>query len=197
VTRINQAASQDAGAELASLMAAAGINVTRNAAHRSDLTVVAVGPLGGVLDPALAAGRAPDAVGLHLVTPELAELVPSPLTRAAAIRSARALAGKLGLAQVQSADRPGLLVGGLLYPHLRDAVVMVADGYARPADVDAAMTLGCGYPRGPFGLLADAGLARVAEVLAAMHAAYGDPAYAPPPLLTEFARAGLALTSDE
>jgi len=30
-------------------------------------------------------------------------------------------------------------------------------------------------------------------VLTAMHAAYGDPAYSPPPLLTDLARAGLPM----
>ena len=83
--------------------------------------------------------------------------MPSPLTSASALAAARALAAKLGLRAVRSADRPGLLVGALLYPHLRDAVAMVADGYATPADVDTAMTLGCGYPRGPMRMLADAG----------------------------------------
>ena len=68
---------------------------------------------------------------------------------------------------------------------------MVGDGYATPKDVDVAMTLGCGY--GPMRMLAEAGLAWVADVLAAMHAAYGDPAFLPPPLLTDFARAGLSL----
>ncbi len=185
----------DLAAELASLLAAAGINVTRSTVHKTDLAIVAIGPEGGVVGPAMAAGRGADAVGLHLATPRLAELVPSALTSADALGSAQALAGKLGLHVVRSADRPGLLVGGLLYPHLRDAVAMIADGYATPADVDAAMTLGCGYPRGPIRMLADAGLARVAGVLTAMHAAYGDPAYLPPPLLVEYARAGLALNS--
>jgi 3-hydroxybutyryl-CoA dehydrogenase len=92
---------------------------------------------------------------------------------------------------VRSADRPGLLAGALLYPHLRDAVAMIADGYATPADVDTAMTLGCGYPRGPMRLLAEAGPERVLGVLAAMNAGYGDPAFAPPPLLAEMAMAGL------
>ncbi len=194
-----QPGSQPAGtggelaAELASLLAAAGINVTRSPVHRTELTIVAIGPEGGVLGPALAAGRAADAVGLHLATPRLAELVPSPRTSAATLAAARALAGKLGLHSICSADRPGLLVGALLCPHLRDAVAMVADGYALPGDVDAAMTLGCGYPRGPIRMLDDAGLSRTAGVLTAMHAAYGDPAFAPPPLLVEYARAGLVL----
>ncbi|HUJ04555.1 MAG TPA: 3-hydroxyacyl-CoA dehydrogenase NAD-binding domain-containing protein [Streptosporangiaceae bacterium] len=182
-----------AGSELAGLIAAAGVNLTRNPVHASDLVVVATGPAGGVLGPALAAARAADAVGLHLVTPSLAELVTTPLASAAALASARALLARLGLRVVRCPDRPGLLVGALLYPHLRDAVVMVADGYASPADVDAAMTLGCGYPRGPMRLLAEAGPRQAVGVLAAMHAGYGDPAFAPPPLLTEFAAAGLAL----
>jgi hypothetical protein len=42
-------------------------------------------------------------------------------------------------------------------------------------------------------MLEEAGLASVADVLAAMHESYGDPAFSPPPLLTDFARAGLPL----
>ncbi len=185
----------DAGrsAELASLLAAAGVNVTRNPAHQTELAIVAIGPEGGVLGPALAAGRAADTVGLHLATAKLAELAPSLVTSTAAVRAAQALAAKLDLRAVVTADRPGLLVGALLYPHLRDAVVMVGDGYATPGDIATAMTLGCGYPCGPMRMLAAAGPARVAEVLAAMHAAYGDPAFSPPPLLTDLARAGVSV----
>ncbi len=142
-----------------------------------------------MLDPTVA-GQGPAAGAEHH---GLAELVPSPLTSASALAAARALVAKLGLRAVRSADRPGLLVGALLFAHLRDAVAMVADGYATPADVDAAMTLGCGYPRGPMRLLADAGPAEAVRVLSAMHAGYGDPAFAPPPLLREYAIGGLAM----
>ena len=182
---------QDRAAELASLIATAGLCITRNLAHPSDLTIVAVGPEGGVLGPALAARRAADAVGLHLAGQNLVELVPTRLTSAAALSAAEALAARLDLRSVRSADRPGLLAGALLYPHLRDAVAMVSDGYATPADVDAAMTMGCGYPRGPMQLLADAGPERVHSVLRAMQAGYGDPAFAPPPLLADYAAAGM------
>jgi 3-hydroxybutyryl-CoA dehydrogenase len=68
---------------------------------------------------------------------------------------------------------------------------MVQDGYASAADVDTAMTLGCGYPQGPFQLLDKAGAQAVLSGLAAMHAAYGDPAFAPPPLLADHATAAL------
>jgi 3-hydroxybutyryl-CoA dehydrogenase len=198
VTLIDPVAEQhsDRAAELASRIAAAGVNVTRNPAHATELVVVAIGAKGGVLGPAQEARRAADAVGLHLVTPGLAELVTSPLTSPGAAGAARALLAKLDVRVVSSPDRAGLLAGALLYPHLRDAVVMVADGYASAADVDAAMTLGCGYPRGPMRMLAEAGLDQAGQVLRAMYAAYGDPAFAPPPLLAEYALAGLPLHGD-
>ena len=178
--------------DLAGLIEQAGITVTRDPGQPSDLVIVAVGPDGGVTGPATAAGRPNDAVGLHLVTPELAEIVAGPRTSEQAVSAARALADRLGLRSVRSPDRPGLLVGALLYPHLRDAVAMIGDGYAAPADVDAAMTLGCGYPPGPMTLLAEAGPDRAAAVLAAMHAAYGDPAFAPHPLLADYVAAAVS-----
>ena len=56
----------------------------------------------------------------------------------------------------------------LLYPHLDDAVRMVDDNYATREDVDTAMRLGCGYPRGPFTMLADIGPKVVADALVQM-----------------------------
>ena len=80
-----------------------------------------------------------------------------------------ALAARLGLTVVRAPDRPGFLVGALLYPHLADAVRMVQDGYATAHDVDTAMMLGCGYPQGPFQLLDAAGAAVVLAGLRAMY----------------------------
>jgi 3-hydroxybutyryl-CoA dehydrogenase len=93
---------------------------------------------------------------------------------------------------VRCQDRPGFLAGTLLYPHLNDAVRMVQDGYASAADIDTAMMLGCGYPRGPLQLLDQAGAGRALAVLTMMHERYGDPAFAPVPLLAASAAAGLA-----
>jgi len=180
---------------LAGLITAAGIGVHHDPALPADLVVVATGQEGGVLRAALAAGRAGDAVGLHRTAPDLLEVVTTQATGENAVAAASALAARLGIRAVRSPDRPGLLAGTLLYPHLRDAAVMIADGYASPADVDAAMTLGCGYPRGPARMIDDAGARRVVTVLAAMHSAWGDPAYALPPLLADLALLGSPLTA--
>jgi 3-hydroxybutyryl-CoA dehydrogenase len=183
--------SSPAEAELASAAAAAGINVTRNPAHPSDLVVIAAAPDQRVLPTAVEAGRAEQTVGLHLAASGLAEVISTRLTSRPAAAAGVAFAARLGLQAVRAPDRPGFLAGALLYPHLADAVRMVQDGYATPADVDTAMTLGCGYPLGPFQLLDKAGPRVVLDGLRAMHSAYGDPAYAPPPLLAEHAAAAL------
>jgi 3-hydroxybutyryl-CoA dehydrogenase len=189
----------DDEAELASALAIAGINVTRNASHPSDLILIAAEAGQPVLPAALAAGRAEQAVGLHvprgLATGRLAEVIRTSRSSDQAVATALALAGRLGLSAVCAPDRPGFLVGALLYPHLADAIRMVQDGYASAADVDTAMMLGCGYPRGPFQLLDSAGPAVVLAGLRAMHTAYGYPAFAPPPLLAEHAAAGIEFGS--
>ena len=181
----------DLEGELGAAAAAAGISITPDPGQPSDLVIVAATPDASVLAAALAAGRPQDTVGLHAGGGRLAELVITRLTSPAAAAAAEALAGQLGLSVVLAPDRPGFLAGTLLYPHLADAVRMVQDGYASAADVDTAMTLGCGYPEGPLELLDQAGPERALAVLSAMYDAYGDPAFAPPPLLAEHAAAGL------
>jgi 3-hydroxybutyryl-CoA dehydrogenase len=188
VAVIGQVAGENAA--LAKSIEAAGRQVTGLAG--AGLVIVAVPDAGGVLAAALACGRPADAVGLHLVGQKLAEVVTTPLSSPAAATAAIELAATLGRDPVSCPDRPGLLAGALLYPHLADAVAMVQDGYASAADINTAMTAGCGYPRGPLQLLDDRGAGVVLAGLAAMHGCYGDPAFAPPPLLREHAAAALA-----
>ncbi len=179
---------------LAGLARAAGVTVTTDPAGAGELILVEATPDRAVLAEALATGRPADVVGVHLTgdpAAPLAELVTTRLTSPAAAAAAGALAARLGLRAVRAPDRPGFLAGTLLYPYLADAVRMVQDGYASAADVDTAMTLGCGYPRGPLTALDAAGPAAALAVLAAMHERSGDPAFAPPPLLAEHAAAGL------
>jgi 3-hydroxybutyryl-CoA dehydrogenase len=193
VTLIGRGDEQEA--DFASVLASAGLSLTRNPAHPSDLVVVVAAEGQPVLPAALAAGRAGQAVGVHFPggvhDGSLAELIRTSLTTDAAMAAGHALAGKLGVSVVQAPDRPGFLVGALLYPHLADAVRMAQHGYAGAADIDAAMTLGCGYPRGPFQLIDAIGAADVLAGLRAMYIAYGYPGFAPPPLLAEHAAAGI------
>jgi 3-hydroxybutyryl-CoA dehydrogenase len=66
-------------------------------------------------------------------------------------------------------DSAGITLGEfLLSAHLNDALRMVQEGYATAADVDTAMRLGCGYPRGPIELAREVGAARLDDRLAAI-----------------------------
>jgi len=71
---------------------------------------------------------------------------------------------------VQASERRGssYVLETLLYPHLDDAVRMVEDNYATRDDVDTAMRLGCGYPRGPLTMLDEIGPKVVADALVQM-----------------------------
>ncbi len=181
--------------ELAGQITAAGISVVPQPSRETGLVIVVADPKHRVLDAALAAGHPADVVGIRLTgagdgKPGLAELVLPDVTAAGTAAKARALAAKVGLHAVTSRDRPGFLTEALAYTQFNDAVRMFQDGYASPADIDTAMMLGCGYPRGPLQMLDDAGPANVVHVLEAMHAATGDPAFTPVPLLAEYATAG-------
>jgi len=186
--------------ELASQITAAGISVVPQPSAETGLVIVAADPKHRVLDAALAAGHPADVVGIRFTDagggkPELAELVLPDITAAGTAAKAAALAARLGLNAVISRDRPGFVTATLAYAQFNDAVRMFQDGFASPADIDTAMMLGCGYPRGPLQMLDDAGPAYVVTVLEAMHAATGDPAFTPVPLLAEYATAGTRFRS--
>ena len=186
--------------ELAADIAAAGFSVVPQPSPETGLVIVAADPQHRVLDAALAAGHPADVVGIHFTgtgdsKPGLTELVLPDVTAAGTAAKAAAVAARLGLDAVTSRDRPGFLVAALACAQFNDAVRMFQDGFANPADIDTAMRLGCGYPRGPLQMLDDFGAARAVSILEAMHAATGDPAFTPVPLLAEYATAGTPFRS--
>jgi 3-hydroxybutyryl-CoA dehydrogenase len=115
---------------------------------------------------------------------ELAPRTPAGRTAVAALRPRIEDSGR---AVVVCKDRPGHVVEALLFPHLNDAARMVDDGYASADDVDTAMRLGCGYPDGPFAMLAAVGAQTVADRLVPIAAMMPSAAVAVSPLLDDLA----------
>jgi 3-hydroxybutyryl-CoA dehydrogenase len=68
---------------------------------------------------------------------------------------------------------------------------------ASPADIEVAVRLGLGYPRGPLELGDQLGPKRILAVLQGLQEACGDPRYRPSPWLARRAALGIALTTDE
>ena len=101
------------------------------------------------------------------------------------------LARRLGKLPVAVGDRAGFIANALLLGYLNHAVEMYEAKYATREDIDAAMKLGCGLPRGPLELLDLIGLDTAYSVLDTMHKASGNPLHAPRPILKQMVTAGL------
>ncbi|HTW19478.1 MAG TPA: 3-hydroxybutyryl-CoA dehydrogenase [Mycobacteriales bacterium] len=142
-------------------------------------------------------GRAADVVGLHAARtprPGVLEVVATIESSPAAVATVGAAVRAAGLVAVPCRDRPGHVLDLLVLPHLGDAVRMVDDHYASSADVDTAMTLGCGYPDGPFAMLDAVGADHLRSGLLHLAAATHQAALAPAPLLDELAAFGGGVT---
>jgi len=99
-------------------------------------------------------------------------------------------AKKLGKVPVRTSDKTGFIVNRLLVPYLLDAIRAYENGLGTLEDIDKGMTLGCGYPMGPFTLLDFVGLDTTYYIANIMFEEFREPAYAPPPLLKRMVLAG-------
>ena len=83
-------------------------------------------------------------------------------------------------------NRADELPAALLVGYLNDCLTMVEVGYATPADIDTAMSLGCAMPK-PFDVLADVGAREALVAQQALFAETGEPGHRPSLLLEELA----------
>ncbi|MET8282675.1 3-hydroxyacyl-CoA dehydrogenase family protein [Micromonospora sp. NPDC005174] len=153
----------------------------------SNTSSIAIGELAAGLD-------APERfLGLHFFNPvwamTLLEIVVGPATAQETTTAAVALAGRLGKDPVVVRDMPGFATSRLGVTLGLEAIRMVADQVASPADIDKAMVLGYRHPIGPLELTDLVGLDVRLDIARTLQAAYGD-RFAPPELLVEMVAAG-------
>ncbi|MGK5442795.1 3-hydroxyacyl-CoA dehydrogenase family protein [Micromonospora sp. URMC 105] len=147
-------------------------------------------PIAGLAEPL---ARPERFLGLHFFNPvwamALLEVVVGPATAPETTDAAVALAGRLGKDPVVVRDMPGFATSRLGVTLGLEAIRMVADEVAAPADIDKAMVLGYRHPVGPLELTDLVGLDVRLDIARTLQAAYGD-RFAPPPLLEEMVAAG-------
>ena len=147
-----------------------------------------------VIDMAVSTERPDRVIGFHFFNPaqvmKFVELVRTVATDDSVVDSARQFAEALGKAPVVARDRAGFIANLLLFPYLNAATRMYDEGYASREDIDAAMTLGCGHPMGPLGLLDLIGLDSAYEICEALWRQFRDDQDAPNPLLKQYVTAG-------
>ena len=147
-----------------------------------------------ITELAAATGRPDRVAGLHFFNPvpimKLVEVIRALTTSDATFDAVFAFARSLGKEPITAPDRPGFIVNRLLVPYLLDAIRAYERGLGTLEDIDKGMTLGCGYPMGPFTLLDFVGLDTTYYIANIMFAEFREPAYAPPPLLKRMVLAG-------
>lgn len=124
-------------------------------------------------------------------------LMASPATHANAVHALRRTFELQGIQSFLIADSPGYVAPRVVACVVNLACEMAQQGIASPADIDAAVRLGLGYPFGPFEWGDQLGALRVLEILRALHSTFGDQRYRPSPWLVRRAQLGLSLVTPD
>jgi 3-hydroxybutyryl-CoA dehydrogenase len=147
-----------------------------------------------VIECATATSRPQDVVGMHWFNPatlmKLVEVVPTVTTAPDVVATVLEVCGRTRKHPVLCGDRAGFIVNALLFPYLNDAVRMLEAHYATIDDIDAAMTVGCGHPMGPFALMDVVGLDVTLAIQRTLYDEFREPGYAPAPMLEHLVKAG-------
>jgi 3-hydroxybutyryl-CoA dehydrogenase len=124
-------------------------------------------------------------------------LMSTPITKREIVQSAHGLLASDGMPVSVIKDSPGF-VAQRVVAHIVNVGSDIAQmRIATPEDLDRAVTLGLGYPRGPLAMGDAVGPKRILAVLEAMHDFYQEPRYRPSPWLRRRAALGVSLLTPE
>jgi 3-hydroxybutyryl-CoA dehydrogenase len=124
-------------------------------------------------------------------------LMKTPLTKNEVLDAAHGLLGSDGVPVSVINDSPGFVAQRVVAHIVNVGCDIVQMRIATPDDLDRAVTLGLGYPRGPLAMGDALGPKRILAVLEAMHAIYQEPRYRPSPWLRRRAALGTSLLLPE
>ena len=164
-------------------------------------TVCFVAPLGqDATSAALAAGCDPTrtvAVDPLFGFSKRRTLMPTPVTTKQARDAAHGLLASDGVPVSVIRDSAGFVAQRVVAHIVNIGCDIAQQGIATPEDLDRAVTLGLGYPKGPLGMGDAVGAQKILAVLEAVHAFYNEPRYRPSPWLIRRARLGVSLLTPE
>jgi 3-hydroxybutyryl-CoA dehydrogenase len=148
-----------------------------------------------IADMAAATNRPHRFIGLHFFNPvpvmKLVEVVRTIAVDQQTFERAYAFAKSLGKEPVEAKDTSGFIVNRLLVPYMLDAIRCLEQGLASTEDIDRGMTLGTGYPMGPFTLADFVGIDTLYYIAEIMFEEFREPRFAPPPLLKRMVTLGM------
>jgi 3-hydroxybutyryl-CoA dehydrogenase len=143
---------------------------------------------------AAATNRPTQVIGMHFMNPvpvmRLIEVIRGYATTDAVTATIMELSQKLGKSPVEVNDYPGFIANRILMPMINEAICSLYEGVAGVAEIDTVMKLGMAHPMGPLQLADFIGLDVCLAILRVLQDGFGNPKYAPCPLLVNMVTAG-------
>ena len=143
---------------------------------------------------ASATQRADKVIGMHFMNPvpvmKLVEVIRGYATSDEVTNTIMDVSKSLNKVPVEVNDYPAFVANRILMPMINEAIVTLHEGVAGVEEIDTVMMLGMAHPMGPLHLADFIGLDVCLSILEVMHNGFGDPKYAPCPLLVNMVTAG-------
>ena len=133
-------------------------------------------------------------IGMHFFNPvpvlKLVEVIRGLDTSDETAQAITGLAEDLGKTPAEARDLPGFVSNRILMPFINEAAYALLEGVAEPEAIDTIARLGFAHPIGPLALADLIGLDTCVAIMDVLHEGFGDPKYAPCPLLRQYVQAG-------
>jgi 3-hydroxybutyryl-CoA dehydrogenase len=138
--------------------------------------------------------RAEQVIGMHFMNPvpvmKLVEIINGYATTKDVTDKIVELSKQLGKIPCVVNDYPGFIANRILMPMINEAIYSLFEGVAGVEEIDTVMKLGMAHPMGPLQLADFIGLDVCLAILRVLHDGFGNPKYAPCPLLVNMVTAG-------
>ena len=138
--------------------------------------------------------RPQQVIGMHFMNPvpvmKLVEVIRGYDTTDAVTKTVVDLSAAIGKVPVTVNDYAGFIANRILMPMINESIEALFQGVGGVAEIDAIMKLGMAHPMGPLQLADFIGLDTCLAILRVLHEGFGNPKYAPCPLLVQMVTAG-------
>ena len=142
---------------------------------------------------AAATKRPQQVIGMHFMNPvpvmKLVEIINGYATQSDVTQMIFALSKHLGKEPCIVNDYPGFVANRILMPMINEAIYTLFEGVAGVEEIDTVMKLGMAHPMGPLQLADFIGLDVCLSILKVLYEGFGNPKYAPCPLLVNMVTA--------
>lgn len=133
-------------------------------------------------------------IGMHFMNPvpvmKLVEVIRGYATSDEVTETIMAMSKNLGKIPTEVNDYPGFIANRILMPMINEAIYSLYESVAGVEEIDTVMKLGMAHPMGPLQLADFIGLDVCLSILNVLHDGFGNPKYAPCPLLVNMVTAG-------